>query len=154
MKARQFGFGGLQFVLSIAVIGVMATVAVPQYKSFMSKAKMTEAFNLAGESRKKVTEFVMTSGRFPQSINELDAVHSSTVSPPEHVDYMVVESEFPDHDVVIKVYLQAGVVENLTGEEQYIYVAGRKPKQGGYLVEWNCGGNGIDAELLPEDCQA
>lgn len=153
MKAFQRGFGGLQFALSLAVMGVVAVVAVPQYKGFISKAKLTEAYSLAAESRKKVNEFVMTAGRFPKSAGELDAVKTGTVSPPEHVQGMVVERADRGDGVIIKVFLKDGVVENLTGEEQYIYVVGSSPADAAYATEWKCGGSGIDVSLLPESCK-
>ena len=154
MKIRQFGFGGLQIVLSIAVIGMMATIAVPQYQGFMSKAKLTEAFRLAGESRKKVSEFFMVSGRFPQSEGELSAVKTGTLTPPEHVREMVIERNASQGDLLIKVFLKQGVVENPAGGEQYIYVAGNQPNGGSYALEWSCGGSGVPVDLLPDDCQS
>ena len=65
MKNQQLGFGGLQVILVVAVIGIMSVVAVPKYKSFIGKAKITEAFNIAGESKRKLSEFYMVNGGLP-----------------------------------------------------------------------------------------
>lgn len=154
MNKRQLGFGGLQMVLSIAVIGVVAMVAVPQYQGFISKAKMTEAFNLASESRKKVSQFYMVSGRFPRSDSEVASMASGTLSPPEHVREMVVEREGQGGDLLIKVYLNEDVVENLTGEDQFIFLAGHETKGGAHAMEWSCGASGIQEDLLPEECRS
>lgn len=154
MNKRQLGFGGLQVVLSIAAIGVLAMVAVPQYQGFISKAKMTEAFNLAGESRKKVAQFYMVSGRLPKTDGEVASMTSNALSPPEHVREMIVERDGQGGDVLIKVYLNKDVVENLTGEDQYIFIAGHETRGGKHALEWRCGSSGIQTDLLPEECRS
>ena len=153
MYARQKGFGGLQIVLVFVLVGLMATIAIPKYKGSISKAKLTEAFNLASASRQKVSEFFMTSGRFPKSMGEIQSVEATTLSPPKHVRELVVESGTADDSLMIKVYLQNDVVENRTGEDQFIYISASRPDDGIYGLEWNCGANGIDLALLPQECR-
>jgi len=152
MKLRQAGFGRLQIVLAILVIGAVALVAIPHYTGSVSRAKLTEAFNLADESRRKVSEFLMVSGRLPSTQLELEAMATTGHSPPQHIREMVLERGFRGNDLAIKVYLKDEEVENPTGEEQFIYVLGNGPVSGAYTLEWTCGANGVDPELLPEDC--
>lgn len=153
MNKRQWGFGGLQLLMVIAVIGAISIIAVPKYNAFITKAKLTEAFNLAGESRKKLSEFYMTNSRFPADAGEAASMKTTTLAPPEYVDHMVVEPRSEDHDVIVKVFLKVDVVDNPSGAEQYVYVAGDRGAGSGFAVEWSCGAKGIDASLLPEDCQ-
>jgi Tfp pilus assembly protein PilE len=149
---QQFGFGGLQLLMVAAAIGLVSLVAMPKYNAAMTKAKITEAFNLAGESKRKLSEFYMVNNRFPRSMREADAMKTTTVTPPEYVSEMVVEPESLDHDIVVKVYLNNGVAENPTGVDQFIYIAGDQPS-GSSMLEWSCGGIGLDAGLLPENCK-
>ncbi len=78
---------------------------------------------------------------------------SVTLSPPEYVRGMTVEPNVLSHDIVVKVFLKDGVVDNSTGEEQYIYMAGDKSTGSGSAVQWTCGASGIAAELLPDGCE-
>ncbi len=152
MKNHQIGFGGLQLLLVIVAMGVVSMVAVPKYQSFIAKAKITEAFTLAGESRRKLSEFYMTNGRFPKTAVEAEPMKTVTLSPPEFVRDMVVEPNAENHDVMIKVYVIDGVFDNPTSEEQFIYLAVDKSTGTNYAVDWSCGARGIDPEILPEDC--
>lgn len=152
MKYKNRGFGGLQFVLVFAIIGAMATFAIPQYKSYVSKAKLTEAFKLAGESKRKLSEFYMLNGRFPQTESESQMMITTTVAPPEFVEEMVVDPNDERGDITIRVYLREGVVENETGEEQFVYIAGHSTPGDGYQITWSCGASGLGDDLLPEDC--
>lgn len=152
MNQPQRGFSGLQIVIGFAVIGIASMFAVPQYKAYVAKAKMTEAFRIAGESRRKLTEFHMVNGRFPRSVSEADSLRTTTSSPPEFVRDMVVEPHSSDHDVMVKVFLKDGVVDNPSGMEQFIYIAGDGTPGDQYAVTWSCGASGVDGDLLPENC--
>ena len=153
MNTKQAGFGGLQLLAVVAAMAMVTLVAVPRYNAYISKAKLTEAFNLAGVSKKKLTEYYMVNGRFPDTAEEAEAMRTDTFSPPEFVREIVVKHEDDDHEVVVQVFLKEGVVENVTGVDQYIYVAGDKSGMPGTMVEWSCGAMGVDRELLPRECQ-
>lgn len=153
MNAEQRGFGGLQVVVAIAAMAVLSMVAVPKYQASMDKAKLTEAFNLASASKRKLTEFYMVNGRFPNSNDEALAMVTETFSPPEYVREMVVEHQDENHEVVIKVFMKPGLLDNPGGGEQYVFVAGDESDTPGAMVEWSCGGTGMSADLLPDDCR-
>ncbi len=153
MNNHQHGFGGLQVIMVVAVIAAVSVIAVPKYNSFITKSKITEAFTIASESKRKLSEFYMVNSRFPQTAGEAEAMKTVTLSPPEYVRGMAVEPGYQSHDVAVMVYLKDGVVDNETGAEQFIYITGDKSTNSGFEIEWNCGASGIGAELLPENCQ-
>ena len=155
MKYLQHGFGGLQLLMVVAVIGITSMVVVPKYKSFMAKAKLSEAFIFVGESKQKLSQFYMIYNRFPLTAGESAAMITVSLSPPEVVREMVVVPGDDNHDIVVRVYLKDGVVENKTGQEQFIYITGDKSSgSGSSYVEWGCGASGVGAELLPDNCKA
>ena len=152
MKFRENGFGGLQIILGIVVVAVLASFAVPQYNNYVDKAKLAEAYTLAGDTKKKLVEFYMTYNRFPKTDGEASVVKTETFAPPEFVRDIVVNYKDSANDIVIEVYLKDGVVENLTGEPQYIYMAGNSSRAGGAYVDWTCGAQGINPDLLQPTC--
>ena len=153
MNRFQKGFGGLQVVISIAAIAVVTLVAVPKYQAFMTRAKLTEAYNLAGESKRKLSQFYSVNSRFPTTTAEAESTRAVALSEPEYVRELVVEPRAKERGVVVKVYLKDGVVENTAGGEQYVFIAGNAQSGGSYAVSWRCGAEGVDASLLPEDCR-
>lgn len=153
MKKREKGFGGLQVLLVALTIGVTTLVAVPKYQGMVNKAKVTEAINLASESKRKISQNYMVSGSFPRTVKETQAMYTSTLTRPEHVREMKIEHNRFGDSVTIKVFLNEGVVESNTSEDQYVYISGNRTQGGEYDIEWQCGGIGIGPEMLPEDCQ-
>ncbi len=153
MNKRQAGFGGLQLILAAAIIAGISLVAIPKYKAFVTKSKITEALNLAGESRRKLAEFYMVSSRFPSNDTEAATARTTTLSKPKFVRDLQVKTGFRSNEVAVLVYLNEGVVDNPSGDEQYIYLAGNSNKGGEYAVAWSCGSSGIPVDLLPDNCK-
>ena len=152
MNYRQLGFGGMQVIIAIVVLATVTLIAVPKYKSFVTKSKITEAFNLAGESKQKLSQFYMVNNRFPRTTTEAAVTKTVSLSPPKFVRKMVVQPGYKNHDIAVKVYLKEGVVENETGGDQFIYIAGDTTPNSQSAVRWSCGAKGIGADLLPDNC--
>ena len=153
MKFHQKGFTGIQAVLALGVIVAISMVSIPTFNSFKTKAKIAEAMTIAVESKRKVSEFYTLNGRLPKSASESRSIETLTVSPPEYVQNMVVDTNDETHAVVIRVYLKEGVIDNPTGEDQFVYVAADYSVRSDGFVEWICGAIGLDSELMPEGCR-
>lgn len=153
MQLRQNGFGLIQGVIVVAILGAIGMVAIPKYKAFVSKSQLTEALNIAHASKRKVEMFYMNTGSFPRTVKEAEAMKTETLTAPEYVREMTVAPK-NEQDVIIKVFLKDGVVENLEGVEQFVYIQGIRGKNGGAQVEWHCGAEGIVVDMLPDNCKS
>ena len=155
MKLKEKGFGGVQVLLVAATIGIVSLVAMPKYQASMNKAKITEALNLAAESKRKAEQSYMVSGHFPKRVSDAQALMTTTVTRPEFVRDMKIEHDPGGQRVKIFVYFNEGVIEteSETLVEQFVFMEGHLTPNAQYSIEWRCGSSGLNLDLLPADCQ-
>ena len=64
MKTKR-GFSLTELMVVIAIIGVLAGIAIPSYRTHAIKAKVSEAFNVADPCQIQIEQFYFKNGRLP-----------------------------------------------------------------------------------------
>ena len=66
MKKIQSGFTLIELMIVVAIIGILAAIAIPQYQNYVARAQVSEALVLASGSKVAVAEFFNTNGKMPK----------------------------------------------------------------------------------------
>lgn len=71
MKKQQ-GFTLIELMIVVAVIGVLSALAIPAYKSYVTKSEATTAVSVARGLLTNIDMFIQEEDRFPDSATDAD----------------------------------------------------------------------------------
>ncbi len=109
---NEKGFTLIELLIVVAIIGILAAIAIPQFSSYRQKAFNAEGYVLGGEVRKDIMAFYSHTGRFPK--NNIEA----GLPNPDHIKGKQVESiTVRDGVIDVKFYDR--------GQTSYLILTGR-----------------------------
>ena len=65
---KESGFTLVEVLVVVAIIGILATVAVPAYINYQNRAKQTEAVEALLRSKMDLESYMAENGRYPNTI--------------------------------------------------------------------------------------
>lgn len=67
MKKLQKGFTLIELMIVVAIVGILAAIAIPAYKDYIVRSKVSECAATLGACKTSVTEFYNTRGNLPST---------------------------------------------------------------------------------------
>ncbi len=67
---NQKGFTLIELMIVVAIIGILASIAIPAYQVYTIRAQVVEAFSITGELKASIRDYYKDRGRFPANNDE------------------------------------------------------------------------------------
>lgn len=157
---KPSGFSLLELMLVISIISILATIAMPSYKSYLVKAKVIKALSLLSRYKLNIAEYYSIQGKFPDKpelvFNGKNSINMHNLDG----DIVSLHYEYKNDQVLLSAKLKSAPK---LGKE-YIYIWGKAEQE---FVAWGCGAqrmrgvkevksksiaNSIPAEYYPRSC--
>ena len=130
---KQKGFTLIELMIVVAIIGILAAIAVPQYLSYTRKAEVAAMVALADIVKKKVSIFYSTKGSWPEVADAaevgLDVVSGALGAESEVGGMLFRAIRLDDARVSVDRFVGAGWVRDMM-----IY----EPTASAATITWSC----------------
>ncbi|MHB8425941.1 MAG: pilin, partial [Gammaproteobacteria bacterium] len=134
----------IELMIVIAIIGILAAIAIPQYQDYVTRSKITEGLNLAAAAKTAVAETFQSNGHMPTGTNVADP---NSFGLPMSVSiagkYVTsVEVGAPSAGAIKITYNNVSVGGGMTGATNVLTLT---PGTGTGSVLWACGNTTVTA---------
>ena len=138
----QKGFTLIELMIVVAIIGVLAAVAIPQYQNYVARAQVAEGFSLVASGKIAVAEHYQTTGVFPAD-NATARLGAANTIVGEYVDSVTVT------DGTLTVAFSTTTAHEKLQGKNFVMT----PTDNGGSISWACGVGTVGVDYLPNSCQ-
>ena len=154
----QKGFTLIELMIVVAIIGILAAIAIPQYQNYIARAQASEPVSLLGAGKTPISEFVASNGKFPAT-KDLDGLgitdnDTGDVAKSKFISTITTTVVDPAEKTGI---FSGTMVATLVADDINAGLSGKDIILAYHsgTGKWVCGTSVADTnyQLLPKDCQ-
>lgn len=141
MNHSSRGFTLIELMIVVAIIGILASVAIPAYQDYTVRAKVTEGLSLAAGMKSRIEETRIALGHFASSNTSYGLAAASSITGNDVVSLAVGNA-----GLVTITYANDSAIMNQT-------IIMTPTLSGGGSLRWSCTSGTVQNKYRPSTCR-
>jgi Zn-dependent protease with chaperone function/type II secretory pathway pseudopilin PulG len=135
----RLGVGGGGAVVTVALVGILAAVAIPAYQSYTQKAKTVAAYQAGHEAANRVGAYYMANQGLPPNL----AAAGVSIAPTAAVNAVQLDADNG----------KLRVLTSITSVQGIGALVFSPALDANKRIVWQCSGENLNPAVLPSDCR-
>ena len=144
-QQMQKGFTLIELMIVIAIIGILAAIAIPAYKDYTIRSKVSEGLDLSFSAKVAVSETYFSKGRFLVASNSSYGLPLAASISGDYVSSIAIGASG-----LITITYNDQLGGSPTANSKTIEL-NPGPNQGS--ITWDCTGGNQEAKYRPSECR-
>jgi type IV pilus assembly protein PilA len=141
-KTKAFSL--VELIVTVAVIGILSSIAIPMYDSYSVRAKLVESLSALDQLKQLSMDYYNQNGALPGAITDLTGVTADSYNS------AIISKVNVTSAGVLQVFLGT-IIPRASGQTDA--VLNLVPTVSGNIVKWECGSLSISGNYLPSGCK-
>lgn len=148
------GFTLIELMIVIAIVAILVSLAVPAYKNYAIKTKVSECIAGSAPYKTSVSEYKQVTGRYPANMAEAGIYDDTSTNASQYCSYYMYNNvRAANGDFAVEVDM-AAIDSSLAGSRMAIVMSPVEESSG--TINWYCTrgwGTADRFKYLPAQCQ-
>lgn len=149
---KNKGFTLIELMIVVAIIGILASIALPAYQDYIKRARIAEGLSVVMGLKSEITTHLATFGQFPSDLSSLNITTNIQTKAIDNITGTSTTNSSGETVFRIQMDLVDSFFGGATG---HLYLDANAGNTGQGSFHWKCHADStLPSKYLPQNCRS